>query len=97
MLPIDSMPLKTKSTPLFLDIELQSIGRVDVRVKTKARFEEDELAAVRVRLLRFPSITKAELPESEYGRPISGNVRLAVFPARSVIVAVLIAKELVAA
>ena len=48
-------------------------------------------------LLRLPSITRLEPPESESGDPISGSVRFAEFAARSEIVPPFRVRELVAA
>ena len=97
MLSIDAMPVNTKSTPSWVDNDEQSVGSEVVMVKTKARAEEVVLAAESNRLLRLPSITKADPPDSEKGNPISGSVRFAEFPERSKIVPPLSASEFVEA
>ena len=97
MLSIDAIPVKTKSTPSWVDKDEQSVGSEVVIVKTKARAEELVLAADNARLFRLPSITNADPPDSENGNPISGRVRFAEFAARSAIVPPFRANEFVAA
>ena len=97
MLSIDAMPVKTKSTPSWVDKDEQFVGTDAVIVKTKARAEELVLAADIARLFRLPSITRAEPPESEKGNPISGSVRFAEFAARSEMVPPFRSREFVEA
>ncbi len=97
MLSIDAMPVKTKSTPFTVESEEQLVGSDAVIVKTNARAEEVVLAAESVRLFRLPSITRADPPDSEKGKPICGRVRFAELPARSEIVPPFSASESVAA
>ena len=63
--PIELMPVKTKSTPGWVEMVEQSIGSVALRVKVKAWELEVGLEADRVNVLRLPSTDTEELPPKD--------------------------------
>jgi hypothetical protein len=81
--PIELMPVKTKSTPGWVEMVEQSIGNVALRVKVKAWELEVGLEADSVNVLRLPSTATEELPPRDWGEFRAGSVRTASLPAES--------------